>query len=73
VVTAVHQRTRCGRRKADPAAIGPEATPVGASVSSDRRAQDRSYTELSITSREGCCEGGWLADLIAMDTDEAWR
>jgi hypothetical protein len=29
------QRTRCGSMKADPAAIGPEATREGASVLSD--------------------------------------
>src|SRR5271165_201050 len=38
-VTDVQQRTRCGSMKADPADIGPEPTPEGASVSSDRRAQ----------------------------------
>jgi hypothetical protein len=31
-VTAVQQRTRCGSMTADPAAIGPEATPEGASA-----------------------------------------
>ena len=36
---AVYLTTRCGSKKADPADIGPEATPAGASVSSDRRAQ----------------------------------
>jgi hypothetical protein len=36
-VTFVQQRTRRGRMKAGPADIGPEATPEGASVSSDRR------------------------------------
>src|SRR5262249_20578553 len=39
VMTDVHNRTRCGSMKADPTDIGPEATPEGASVSSDRRAQ----------------------------------
>jgi hypothetical protein len=35
MVTVVQQRTRCGRMKADPAAIGPEATPeCGVSVRS---------------------------------------
>ena len=38
-VTVVQQPTRCGSTRADPAAIGPEATQQGASVSSDRRAQ----------------------------------
>jgi hypothetical protein len=41
-VTRVQQRTRHSRIKTDPAARGPGATPEGASVSSDRRAQDRS-------------------------------
>jgi hypothetical protein len=40
-VTVVQRRTGCGGMRADSADIGPEATPVGASVSSDRRAQDR--------------------------------
>jgi hypothetical protein len=38
-ITVVQQRTRCRSMKADQAAIGPEATTEGASVSSDRRAQ----------------------------------
>src|SRR4051812_48300386 len=38
-MTAVQKRTGGGSMKADPAAIGPEATPERASVSSDRRAQ----------------------------------
>jgi hypothetical protein len=41
-VTVVQQRTRCGSIKADPAHIWPEATPKGASVSSDRRAPGHS-------------------------------
>jgi hypothetical protein len=36
----VQQRTRWSRIKTDPTARGPEATPEGASVSSDRRAQE---------------------------------
>jgi hypothetical protein len=36
LVTAVQQRTKCGRGKANPAAIGPEATRASASVSADR-------------------------------------
>jgi hypothetical protein len=39
-MTVVQQRTGCGGMKADSPDIGPEATPVGASVSSDRRAQN---------------------------------
>ena len=38
-VTVVQRRTGCGGMRADSADIGPEATPVRASVSSDRRAQ----------------------------------
>src|SRR5262249_17225066 len=38
-VTAVQRRTRGGNRKAFPAAIGPEVTTGGASVSSDRSVQ----------------------------------
>jgi hypothetical protein len=34
---------RCGSMKADPAWIGPEATTEGASVSSDRPKQPRTY------------------------------
>jgi hypothetical protein len=34
-VTVVQQRRRCGSMKVDPAVIQPEATPEGASVSSD--------------------------------------
>jgi hypothetical protein len=37
-VTVVQKPTRRGSMRADPAARGPEATPQGASVSSDRRA-----------------------------------
>jgi hypothetical protein len=40
-VTIVQKRTGCGGIRADSADIGPEATPVGASVSSDRCAQPR--------------------------------
>src|SRR5215468_11177791 len=50
-VTVVQQRTRCGRMVADPADMGPEATPKDASVSSDdrsiREATSRSNASLS--------------------------
>ncbi len=42
MVTDVHDRPRCGSMKADPADIKPEATPQGASVSSDDRSSQGS-------------------------------
>jgi hypothetical protein len=39
-VKVVHQRIWCGRTEANPADIGPVATPEVASVDSDQQAQD---------------------------------
>jgi hypothetical protein len=39
IVTVVQRRPRCGGMRADSADIGPAATPVGVSVSSDGRTQ----------------------------------
>jgi hypothetical protein len=45
---------RCGSMKADPAARGPEATPQGASVSSDRSAQNDSKASGELVGRDEC-------------------